>query len=61
MDKVALEVSRNNLEHYTQGTVDQPEMLSRGDVQTLRSYKAEGLDIQVRADDHDSMDRLRYV
>ncbi len=38
-----------------------PEMLSRGDVQTLRSYKAEGLDIQVRADDHDSMDRLRYV
>ncbi|KAK0239696.1 hypothetical protein EDD85DRAFT_822897 [Armillaria nabsnona] len=38
-----------------------PEMLSRGDVQTLRSYKAAGLDIDVWADDHDGMDRLCYV
>ncbi|SJL00870.1 uncharacterized protein ARMOST_04184 [Armillaria ostoyae] len=38
-----------------------PEMLSREDVRTLRAYRAAGLDIKVQADDHDSMDRLRYV
>ncbi|KAG7448170.1 uncharacterized protein BT62DRAFT_1003961 [Guyanagaster necrorhizus] len=38
-----------------------PGMLSREDVQTLRQYQSAGLDIQVWADDDDSMDRRRYV